>query len=103
MARNKEHQLSDGEFRDVAILVVEECETAFSSLARSLKERLADYPEDIHYRALAIGLIYMLANHLRHHAALTSVEESIELAMEYLERHLSADPLEIEGESRYSN
>jgi len=103
MPVDQEPQLSDSDLRDVAMLVVEECENAFSLLANSLKGRLATYPEDLHYRALAIGLIYMLANHLRHHAALTSVEESIELAMEYLERHMSSGGFEIENGSKYSN
>ncbi len=103
MPVDQEFQLSDNDLQDVAMLVVEECETAFSSLAHSLKGKLAPYPEDLHYRALAIGLIYMLANHLRHHAAMTSIEESIELAAKYLERHLTPDATGKEDRRKYSN
>lgn len=82
--------LSERELTDVATTVVLECESAFAALADSLEGRLCAYSPNLRYRALAIGLIYILANHLRRHAALTSTEESVELAARHLRKHMAA-------------
>lgn len=93
-------ELSERELMEIAQMVVDECESAFSSFAGALKCRLANYPDDVHYRALAIGLIYMLANHLRDHAALTSIEESVELAAHHLKRHMNSIESDAKSEFR---
>lgn len=103
MPIDQEARLSENDLHDVALLVVEECEAAFSSLGQSLKSKLSGYPDDLYYRALAIGLIYMLASHLRHHAALTSVEESVQIAMDYLETHIRSDLSEMKIKSEQVN
>lgn len=93
-------ELSEHELAEIAGLVVEECESAFAAFAETLRRRLTDYPDDVHYRALAIGLIYMLANHLRHHAALTSVEETVDLAAHHLKCHISSIESDTKSERR---
>lgn len=83
-----ESELSESELALIATTAVKESESAFASLSQLLDNKLADFSHDVQYRALAISLIYMLANHLRRHAAMTSVEDSVELATHHLTMHM---------------
>lgn len=91
MTLELEPQLSEKDLNKVARTVVDQSELTLCNLARSLEEKLAHYSDDVHYRATAIGLIYMLANHLRHYAAMTSIEDSVELAAYHLRRQISSN------------
>lgn len=98
-----ELQLSEDDLNEVARTVVDECESAFASLTRALEDKLTHYSDDVHYRATAIGLIYLLASHLRRHAAMTSIEDSVELAAHHLRRQMNSHDTNATPESSRSH
>jgi hypothetical protein len=87
MLSGADAELSEEEIGEIAWIIVREAEEALGILGARFEEKLCSYSDDIRYRAVAIGLIRMLGDHLLHYAKLTSAENAVSIAVEHLDKH----------------
>lgn len=92
--------LPEEEIGKIAQIIVQGSEEALGSLGAQFEEKLGHYSDDIRYRAVAIGLIRMLGDHLIHYARCTSTQSAVAIAVEHLENHIEETLEESDNTSR---
>jgi hypothetical protein len=92
--------LPEEEIGKIAQIIVQEADIALGALGGRFEQELCHYSVDIRYRAVAIGLIRMLGDHLINYARLTSTESAVAIAVEYLEKHIEETLVEADNVTR---